>query len=79
MLADGTAMDGQIRRGVRWRKRSFGTHSAAGSRFAERVLTTAATLRQQHRNITASMTEALEARLRGQPAPSLLPSAQAPT
>jgi transposase len=69
----------QIRRGVLWRKRSFGTHSAAGSRFAERILTTAATLRQQRRNITAFVIDALEARLRGHAPPSLLPSAQTPT
>jgi transposase len=69
----------QIRRGVLWRKRSFGTHCAAGSRFAERILTTAATLRQQRRNITAFVIDALDAQLRGHVAPSLLPSAQTPT
>ncbi len=39
----------QVRRGVLWRNRSFGTQSEAGSRFAERMMTVVTTLKQQHR------------------------------
>jgi len=35
-----------LRPGVLWRKGSFGCESEAGSRFAERLLTAAATCRQ---------------------------------
>ena len=41
----------QIRHGIRWRKVSFGTQSEAGSRFAERIMTVAATLKQQPVNV----------------------------
>ena len=40
-----------VRRFVIWRKTSFGTHSQAGSRFAERMMTVVCTLRQQNRNV----------------------------
>jgi transposase len=65
-------------RAIRWcvlmRKTSFGTHSAAGSRFIERILTVAATLKQQGRNVVDYITEACEQSLHGRAAPSLLPS-----
>jgi transposase len=67
------AAERALRPGVLWRKRSFGSHSPAGSRFAERMLTVAATLRQQRRNTVDYVTRACEAALRGAPAPSLLP------
>jgi transposase len=35
-----------LRRAVLWRRRSFGTQSAAGSQFVERILTVVTTLRQ---------------------------------
>ncbi|HID64334.1 MAG TPA: hypothetical protein EYP49_16580 [Anaerolineae bacterium] len=41
----------QVRPGVLWRKSSFGTQSEAGSRFAERIMTVVATLKQQQRNV----------------------------
>lgn len=63
----------QVRHGVRWRKVSFGTQSDAGSRFAERIMTVVATLKQQHRNVLDYLTEACEAAIRDQPPPSLLP------
>src|SRR5262249_55579530 len=66
------AAERAIRSAVLWRKGSFGTHSAAGSRFVERILTVAATLRQQGRNVVDFVTRACEAALHGQPAPSLL-------
>ncbi|MEK7717438.1 MAG: IS66 family transposase, partial [Pseudomonadota bacterium] len=52
---------------------SFGTQSAAGSRFVERILTVVTTLRQQHRDVLAYLTEACAAANRGDSPPSLLP------
>lgn len=62
-----------VRHGVLWRKISGGTHSEQGSRFAERVLTVVATLRQQNRSILAFLRTACEARLARTTPPSLLP------
>lgn len=69
------AAERAIRPGVLWRKGSFGTHSAEGSRFVERMMTVAATLKQQGRSIIDYLTQVAEAGLRGEPAPSLLPVA----
>lgn len=63
-----------VRHGVMWRKTSFGTDSPEGSRFVERILTVVTTLRLQKRNVLDYVTEACQCALRGQPAPSLLPS-----
>jgi transposase len=68
------AAERAIRPGVLWRKGSFGTHSPEGSRFVEALMTVVATLKQQHRNVLHYLTAACEARLRGEPAPSLLPT-----
>ena len=65
-----------IRPGVLWRKGSFGTHSAQGSRFVESMMTIVATLKQQQRNVLEYLTAACEAALRDEPAPSLLPESQ---
>jgi transposase len=67
------AAERAIRPGVLWRKGSFGTHSADGSRFVEAMMTVVATLRQQHRNVLAYLTDACQAAYTGAPAPSLLP------
>jgi transposase len=67
------AAERAIRPGVLWRKGSFGTQSAQGARFVEAMMTVVATLKQQHRNILAYMTEACQAAYLGLPAPSLLP------
>ena len=69
------AAERALRPAVLWRKGSFGTHSAAGSRFAERMLTVATTLRQQGRHIVGYVAQAYVASLHGQPPPSLLPDA----
>jgi transposase len=61
-----------IRHPVMWRKISFGTDSANGSKFVERVLTVVVTLRLQHRNVLDYMTAVCEATLHGRPVPSLL-------
>jgi transposase len=63
-----------IRPGVLWRKSSFGTQSEEGSRFVESMMTVVATLKQQQRNVLAYLTEACDAALRGDAAPSLLPA-----
>ncbi|MBI4677977.1 MAG: IS66 family transposase [Elusimicrobia bacterium] len=69
------ASERAIRRGVIWRKLCFGTHSEAGSRFAERMLTVTATLRQQGRGVVDYVTSSIEASLRGERPQSLLPTA----
>jgi transposase len=61
-----------LRHAVIWRKLSFGTQSAAGSRFVETMLTVIETCRQQRRNAFAFVTAAVESYLAHQPAPSLL-------
>ena len=66
------AAERAIRAGVLWRKGSFGTQSADGSRFVERMMTVVATLKQQRRNVLDYLTAVCEASLRGEKAPSLL-------
>jgi len=61
-----------LRHAVIWRKLSFGTQSASGSRFVETMLTVIETCRQQGRNVFAFLTHAVQAHLAHQPAPSLL-------
>lgn len=68
------AAERAIRPGVLWRKGSFGTQSAAGSRFVESMMTVVSTLKQQQRNVFAYLTAACEAALCGTAAPSLLPA-----
>ncbi len=64
-----------IRPGVLWRKGSFGTQSEEGSRFVESMMTVVvATLKQQKRNLLEYLTEACEAALWVEAAPSLLPT-----
>ncbi len=41
----------ELRAFVLWRKRSFGTQSARGNLFAERLMTVAHTARKQHKNV----------------------------
>lgn len=68
----------RVRPGVLWRKSSFGTQSEAGSRFAERIMTVVATLKQQHRNVLDYVATACDAANWGRPVPSLLPGDAAP-
>lgn len=67
------AAERALRRGVLWRKRSFGSQSDRGLRFTERILTTVTTLRQQQRNVLDFLTLACQAQHLGLPPPSLLP------
>jgi transposase len=62
-----------LRPAVISRKLSFGTQSAAGSRYLERLLTVSETCRLQSRNAYQYLIQAMEAKLAGHPAPSLLP------
>ena len=64
----------KIRPAVLWRNSSFGTQSHAGSRFVERILTVATTLKQQKRNLLDYLTEACEAANYNHPVPSILPA-----
>lgn len=68
------ASERALRQAVIWRKLSFGTQSASGSRFVETMLTVVETCRQQNRRVFAHLVTAIEAHLAGRPAPSLLPS-----
>jgi transposase len=61
----------ELRAFVLWRKRSHGTQSDRGDRFAERVMTTVCTLRKQGRHVLSFLVESCSAALRNQPAPSL--------
>ncbi len=66
------AAEQPLRHAVIWRKLSFGTQSAAGSRFVERLLTVVETCRRQKRNTFTWLTEAVRAHHNHQPTPSLL-------
>jgi len=62
-----------LRPAVIWRKLSFGTQSAPGSRFVETILTVVETCHRQSRNSFEYLTAAMQASFAGQPTPSLLP------
>jgi hypothetical protein len=68
------AAERALRRGVIWRKRSFGTQSKTGTVFVERILTMVMTFRQQKRNVLEYLTAPCKAAALGIPAPSLLPA-----
>ncbi|MCA9079649.1 MAG: hypothetical protein KDA58_03780 [Planctomycetaceae bacterium] len=52
---------------------SFGTQSANGSRFVETLLSVIVTCHQQQRDPWTYLTTAIQAHLKAQPTPSLLP------
>ena len=64
-----------IRPAVMWRRVSFGTNSAAGSRYVERMLTVITTLRQQDRGVYEYLCNAVSASFEGNQPESLLPQA----
>lgn len=66
------ASERALRHAVIWRKLSFGTQSAHGSRFVETMLTVVETCRQQSRNTFAFITAAVQAHFSDQSAPGLL-------
>ena len=55
-----------------WKQLSFGTQSAAGSRFVETLLTVLETWRQREKNTFTYLTQALTAHFAGEKTPSLL-------
>jgi transposase len=69
------AAERALRHAVIWRKLSFGTQSAAGSRFVERMLTVIETCRRAGRNAFAWLTEAVRAKFASEAAPPLLAAA----
>ena len=69
------ASERALRHGVIWRKLSFGTQSAGGSRFVASMLTIIETCRQQDRPVFDYLTAAVAAHFAGHDCPSLLPRA----
>jgi transposase len=69
------ASERSLRHAVIWRKLSFGTQSAPGSRFVETLLTVIETCRQQHQSTFAFVTAAVQAHFNRKSARSLLPRA----
>jgi transposase len=61
----------ELRAFVLWRRRSFGTQSERGNRFAERVMTVAHTARRQQKNVLAFLTACCRAQREQTTAPSL--------
>ena len=68
------AAEQALRPAVLWRKGSFGTQSTGGGLFVTRLLSVAATCRQQNRSLLAYLTAVCTAAQAGHPIPSLLPS-----
>lgn len=62
----------QLRDFVLWRKRSFGTQSERGERFAERVMTAVRTARKQGKDVLDFVVRSITALLDGAPPPRLL-------
>lgn len=65
----------ELRRFVTWRRKSFGSQSERGDRFAERVMTVVHTLRKQDRHVLSFLRDTIAASLRGTAIPSLIPAA----
>ena len=66
------ASERALRPAVIWRKLSFGTQSAKGSRFVETILTVIETCHRQSRNSFEYLAAALQAHFAGEKPPSLL-------
>jgi transposase len=66
------AAERALRHAVLWRKSSGGTASGWGSRFVERVLSVAATCRQQGRDVLGFLTDCFRSQVHGRRPPSLL-------
>ncbi|MCI0700807.1 MAG: IS66 family transposase [Planctomycetia bacterium] len=69
------AAERALRHAVIWRKLSFGTQSASGSRFVERMLTVIETCRRAGRNVFAWLTQTVRAHFHREAAPPLLAAA----
>ena len=62
----------ELRDFVLWRKRSFGSQSERGERFAERVMTTVRTARKQSKDVLDFLVRSLTAYVQRAPAPKLI-------
>jgi transposase len=62
----------ELRDFVMWRKRSFGSQSERGERFAERMMTAVRTARKQRKNVLDFMVSSITAYLDGTTAPRLV-------
>ncbi len=62
----------ELRDFVLWRKRSFGTQSERGERFAERVMTVVRTARKQGKDVLDFIFSSIRARIEGTTTPLLL-------
>lgn len=65
----------ELRAFVLWRKKSYGSQSERGNRFAERLMTVAHTARKQKSNVLEFVTECCVAHVDGATPPSLFASA----
>jgi transposase len=68
------AAERAVRHAVCWRKTSYGTAGANGSRFVERILTVVATCRLQGRKCLDFLTTCLQAARRDSILPTLIPA-----
>jgi transposase len=68
------AAERAVRPAVLWRKGCYGTDSAGGSRFVERILTVTTTCQQQQRHVLPFLADALRAHWAGAAAPLLMPT-----
>ncbi len=62
----------ELRGFVLWRKRSFGSQSDRGERFAERLMTVAHTARKQGKEVLAFLVRSIEAHINGAAMPLLV-------
>ncbi len=69
------AAERALRHAVQWRKTSYGTDSAGGSRFVEAILTVLASCRQQGRDVLEYVTACCEALRHNTAPPALVPQA----
>ncbi len=67
------AAERAVRKGALWRDGTRGSHSADGSRFTERMLTTTESLRAQGRSVFGFVEQEIRIPLTGERRPSLLP------
>ena len=68
----------ELRDFVLWRKRSFGSQSERGERFAERVMTAVRTARKQGKDVLDFIVRSVTAHVNGTPPPRLLAAAVMP-
>jgi transposase len=69
--------ESELRDFVLWRKRSYGTQSERGNRFAERIMTVTHTARKLKMNVFEFLTACCRAWVSGTEPPQLLPAARA--